>query len=183
MPTQQTNQPPELILDKPVVLVGLMGVGKTTVGRRLAARLQLPFTDADEEIEKAAGLSIAEMFSRYGEAAFRDGERRVIQRLMTGPVQVIATGGGAFVDAETRQQILMHGIAVWLTADIDLLVERTARRENRPLLQHGNPRDVLTDLLARRTPAYQQAPIHVMSERGPHDQSVDAIIAALKDFK
>jgi shikimate kinase len=182
MPTQQTNQPPELNLAKPVVLVGLMGAGKTTVGRRLALRLHLPFTDADEEIEKAAGLSIADMFARYGEAAFRDGERRVIQRLMSGPVQVIATGGGAFVDEQTRTQILAHGIAIWMKADVDVLVERTARRDIRPLLRQGNPREILTDLLAKRTPAYEQAPIHVISERGPHDHSVDRIIAALKDF-
>jgi shikimate kinase len=183
MPTQQTNQPPALTIAKPIVLVGLMGAGKTTVGRRLAARLHLPFTDADDEIEKAAGFSIAEMFARYGEPAFRDGERRVIQRLMAGPTQVIATGGGAFVDPGTRALILARGIAIWLQADIDLLVERTARRGTRPLLADGNPRQILTDLLTIRTPAYQQAPIHVKSDRGPHDQSVEAIIAALKDMQ
>jgi shikimate kinase len=182
MPTQQTNQPLALSIAKPIVLVGLMGAGKTTVGRRLAARLHLPFTDADDEIEKAAGLSIAEMFSRYGEPAFRDGERRVIQRLMAGPTQVIATGGGAFVDPVTRALILAHAIAIWLQADIDLLVERTARRDTRPLLASGDPRTILTELLAVRTPAYEQAPIHVRSDRGPHELSVETIIAALKDM-
>jgi shikimate kinase len=182
MPTQQTNQPPEVGIDKPIVLVGLMGVGKTTVGRRLAARLHLPFTDADEEIEKAADLSINEIFTRYGELAFRDGERRVIQRLMNGQAQVIATGGGAFADPVTRELILARGVAIWLQADIDVLVERTARRGSRPLLLNGDPYTILSDLLADRTPAYRQAQIHVKSERGPHDISVDAIIAALKDI-
>jgi shikimate kinase len=180
MPTQQTNPLPELTVQKPIVLVGLMGAGKSTVGRRLAARLHLPFVDADDEIEKAAGLSVAEMFTRYGEAAFRDGERRVIQRLMAGPVQVIATGGGAFVDESTRQLILADGIAIWLQADIEVLVERTARRDQRPLLHHGNPHDILTDLLEKRRPAYQQAPIHITSGHGPHEQSVESIIVALK---
>ncbi len=182
MPTQQTNQPREPGINKPIVLVGIMGVGKTTVGRRLAARLQLPFTDADEEIEKAAGLGISEMFARYGEPAFRDGERRVIQRLMNGQTQVIATGGGAFADPATRELILARGIAIWLQADIDVLVERTARRNSRPLLLNGDARKILSELLAMRTPAYRQAQIHVKSERGPHDLSVDTIIAALKDF-
>ncbi len=182
MPTQQTNQPPELVLHKPIVLVGLMGAGKTTLGRRLAARLQLPFTDADEEIEKAAGLSVSEIFARYGEPAFRDGERRVIQRLMAGPPQIIATGGGAFVDPATRQLILARGISIWLQADVDVLVERTQRRDTRPLLQHGNPAEILADLLIKRTPAYEQAPIHIKSGRGPHDQNIDSIIAALKDL-
>jgi shikimate kinase len=182
MPTQQTNASLLAHPPKPIVLVGLMGAGKTTLGRRLAARLALPFVDADEEIEQAAGLSIAEMFDRFGEAAFRDGERRVIARLMAGPVQVIATGGGAFVDAQTRALILDRGIAIWLQADIEVLVERTARRDTRPLLKNADARTVLTDLMQKREPAYALAPIHVKSGRGPHDASVDTIIAALKDF-
>jgi shikimate kinase len=181
MATQHTNADPGLTLPKPLVLVGLMGVGKTSIGKRLAARLELDFVDADEEIEKAAGHSIAEIFERFGEPAFRDGERRVIQRLMTGPVQVVATGGGAFADDDTRALILDKGIAVWLQADIDVLVERTARRDTRPLLKHGDPRTVLSELLARRAPAYAQAPIHVSSGHGPHDLSVEAILTALKD--
>ncbi len=182
MPTQQTNIEPVTAPAKSIVLVGLMGAGKTTLGKRLAARLNLPFVDADEEIERAAGLSIAEIFARFGEPAFRDGERRVIARLISGPVQVIATGGGAFVDAQTRALILASGIAIWLQADIDVLVERTARRDTRPLLKTGDPKVVLTDLLHQRTPAYAQAHIHVKSGRGPHDASVDTILAAVKDI-
>jgi shikimate kinase len=165
--------------DRPLVLVGLMGVGKSTVGRRLAARLGLPFVDADTEIERAAGLSIAEIFERYGEAHFRDGERRVIARLIDGTPKVIATGGGAFINDETRALILDRATAVWLDADIDTLVERTGRRNHRPLLRGRNPRDVLTELAAKRNPIYAQAPIHITSRPAPHDATVRAILAAL----
>jgi shikimate kinase len=168
-------------LTKPVVLVGLMGVGKSTIGRRLSAYLHMPFVDADEEIEKAAGCTISEIFARFGEPAFRDGERRVIRRLMDGRPQVIATGGGAFADAETRELILSHGIAVWLQADIDVLVERTARRNTRPLLQNGDPREVLTQLASVRNPFYAQAPIHVTSGRGPHETTVTEILRRLAE--
>jgi shikimate kinase len=167
-------------LDRPVVLVGLMGVGKSTVGRRLAARLALPFVDADTEIERAAGMSIAEIFERYGEPYFRDGERRVIARLIDGTPKVIATGGGAFINDETRALILDRAIAVWLDADIDTLVERTGRRNHRPLLRDRNAREVLTELAARRNPIYAQAPIHVESRPAPHDATVRAILAALQ---
>ena len=167
-------------LDRPLVLVGLMGVGKSTVGRRLAARLGLPFVDADSEIERAAGLSIAEIFERYGEAYFRDGERRVIARLIDGSPKVIATGGGAFINDETRALILARGIAVWLDADLDTLVERTGRRNHRPLLRDRNARDVLAELAAKRNPIYAQAPIHVESRPAPHDATVRAILAALQ---
>ena len=156
-----------------------MGVGKSTIGRRLASRLNMPFVDADEEIERAAGLSISEIFERYGEQTFRDGERRVIQRLIDGNVKVIATGGGAFVQDETRQLILDHSIAVWIDADINILVERTSRRNTRPLLRNGDPKEILSNLAASRTPYYAQAPIHIRSGRGPHDAAVDAIITAL----
>jgi len=166
-------------LDRPIVLVGLMGVGKSTIGRRLATRLGLPFVDADEEIERAAGLSIADIFDTMGEPAFRDGERRVIRRLMSGEPQVIATGGGAFVDAETRDLILADGIAVWLQADIDVLVERTGRRTTRPLLRQGDPRAILMALLEKREPFYAQAPVHVRTGRGPHDDGVNSVLAAL----
>lgn len=162
-----------------VVLVGLMGVGKSSVGRRLAQRLSMPFFDADEEIERAAGCTIPEIFERYGESAFREGERRVIARLINGKPAVIATGGGAFVDAATRKLVLEAATAVWLRADIDVLVERTARRDNRPLLKRGNPREILTELLAARAPAYAQAPIHVSSGRGAHEHTVDQILRAL----
>ncbi len=164
-----------------IVLVGLMGVGKTTIGRRLAHQLGLDFVDADEEIEKAAGCNIADIFERFGEPGFRDGERRVIHRLMAGARQVIATGGGAFVDPETRALILAEGLAIWLDADINILVDRTAKRNTRPLLQTGDPRDVLTRLAEARKPFYQQAHIHISSNRSPHDVTVQSILCAMKD--
>ena len=166
-------------LDRPIVLVGLMGVGKTTVGRRLAQRLALPFIDADEEIEAAAGMSIAEIFERYGEPFFRDGERRVIARLIDGKPKVIATGGGAFMNEETRALILDRATAVWLDADIDTLVERVKRRQTRPLLKGKDPRQVLRELAATRNPIYALAPIRVRSEPSPHDATVRAILRAL----
>lgn len=163
----------------PIVLVGMMGVGKSTVGRRLAARLGLSFVDADEEIEKAAGMSVSEIFERYGETHFRDGERRVIARLMDGAPKVIATGGGAFMQDETRQLILGQATAVWLDADIDVLVDRVSRREGRPLLKNRDPRAVLTELAAVRNPVYALAPIHVKSIAAPHDVAVDRIMEQL----
>ena len=173
---KDTNDAP----DRAVVLVGLMGVGKSTVGRRLASRLGLPFVDADTEIEQAAGMTIAEIFDRYGEAHFRDGERRVIARLIDGTPKVVATGGGAFINDETRALILDRAIAVWLDADIETLVERTSRRGHRPLLRDRDPREVLTELAAKRNPIYAQAPIHVESRPAPHDATVKAILAALQ---
>ena len=163
----------------PIVLVGMMGVGKSTVGRRLAARLGLSFVDADEEIEKAAGMTITEIFARYGEPHFRDGERRVIGRLMDGAPKVIATGGGAFIQDETRGLILDHATAVWLDADIDILVDRVSRRESRPLLQGRDHRAVLIDLAAIRNPFYALAPIHVKSAAAPHDVTVERIMEQL----
>jgi len=164
---------------RPIVLVGLMGVGKSTVGKRLASRLRLPFVDADNEIEAAAGLSIAEIFERFGEAHFRDGERRVIARLVAGKPKVVATGGGAFMNEQTRKLILDTAIAVWLDADIDVLVERVGRRDTRPLLTGRDPAEVLRHLAAERNPIYALAPIHVRSEPLPHDATVQAIIEAL----
>ena len=163
----------------PIVLVGMMGVGKSTVGRRLAARLGVAFVGADEEIEKAAGLSITEIFARYGEPHFRDGERRVIARLMDGAPKVIATGGGAFMQDDTRALILDQATAIWLDADIDVLVDRVSRREGRPLLKDRDPRTVLTDLAAVRNPVYALAPIHVKSIAAPHDTTVDRIMEHL----
>lgn len=165
---------------RPIVLIGLMGVGKTTIGRRLAARLGLPFVDADAEIESAAGMSIADIFDRFGEPYFRDGERRVIARLVDGRRTVIATGGGAFMNAETRALILARATAVWLRADIDTLVARVARRDDRPLLHGRDARTVLTELSAVRDPVYAQAPIHVLSQPAPHEATVDAIVKALR---
>lgn len=164
---------------RPVTLVGLMGVGKTTIGRRLAARLDLPFVDADAEIEVASGMAVSEIFARFGEAHFRDGERRVIARLIDGAPKVIATGGGAFIDDETRTLILARTRAVWLDADIATLVERVRRRDTRPLLKGKDPAEVLTALAAVRNPIYAQAPIHIGSKRGPHTETVDSIIQAL----
>jgi shikimate kinase len=164
---------------RPVVLVGLMGVGKSTVGRRLAGRLHLPFVDADREIEQAAGLTISDIFARFGEEGFRDGERRVIARLIDGKPKVIATGGGAFMNDQTRALILERATAVWLDADIDVLVERVSRRDDRPLLRDRDPKEALIELSAKRNPVYALAPIHVRSEPLPHDATVDAILKAL----
>jgi len=176
-PQQQPR--PEAPAARTIVLVGLMGVGKTTVGRRLAARLHLPFIDADHEIEQAAGMTISEMFERFGEAAFRDGERRVIARLIDGSPRVLATGGGAFMHPETRALILDQATAVWLDADIDVIAERVGRREGRPLLKGRDPREVLSELAATRNPVYALAPIHVRSQAHPHEVTVETIIKAL----
>lgn len=170
----------DITLDRPIVLVGLMGVGKSTVGRRVAARLGIPFVDADDEIEAAAGMSISEIFSHYGEAVFRDGERRVIRRLLDSQVKVIATGGGAFIQEETRALILEHGLAIWLHAEIDILVERTGRRDHRPLLKGKNPGHVLAQLAATRNPLYALAPIHIRSEQGLHEIVVESVLNALR---
>jgi shikimate kinase len=169
-------------ITRPVVLVGLMGVGKTTVGRKLARLLARDFVDADEAIAEAAQLTIPEIFEQFGEAYFRDGERRVIARLIAEGHGVIATGGGAFVDPATRALILEKGIAVWIDADIDTLVKRTARRQSRPLLKNGNPREILTRLAAERAPFYAEAPIRVVSKNGPHLETAHAIIEAIDQW-
>jgi shikimate kinase len=162
-----------------LVLVGMMGVGKSTVGRRLAHRLGLPFVDADDAIIAAASMTIQEIFDLHGEAAFRDGERRVIARLIDGEPKVIATGGGAFMQAETRALILERATAIWLNADIDVLVERVSRKEGRPLLKDRDPRTVLMELAAVRNPVYAMAPVHVTSSATPHEATVDQILEAL----
>jgi shikimate kinase len=167
-------------LDKTIVLVGMMGSGKSAVGRRLAAALGVPFRDADSEIEAAAGCSVDEIFSRYGESAFRDGERKVVSRLLEGPPQVLATGGGAFVDAKTRGRIKTQAISVWLKADLDLLAERVARKATRPLLKGANQREVLEKLMIERAAIYAQADITVESDAGPHDAIVKRIMTALE---
>ena len=169
-------------LDRPVVLVGLMGVGKSTVGRRLAKRLGLSFVDSDSEIEDAAGYPAAEIFERYGERDFRDGERRLVARLIEGDVRVIATGGGAYVDPATRKLLNDRAITVWLDAPIDILTERTSRRDTRAQLRNGDPKAVLEKLDHERRPSYAEAHIHVRSGDGAHRDVVEAIVQALEDF-
>jgi len=165
--------------EKPIALIGLMGAGKSTVGRRLARRIGLPFVDADQEIETAAGMSIAEIFERHGEAYFRDGERRVLARLVAGPPRVIATGGGAFMNDVTRALILERCIAIWLDAGIEMLAERVGRRDHRPLLKGKDPRILLQGLAETRGPVYAQAHLTVRGGAMPHEKMVDRILAAL----
>jgi shikimate kinase len=168
-----------LKLPRSLVLVGLMGAGKSCIGRRLATRLTLPFVDADNEIEAAAGCSISEIFAKFGEPAFRAGERRVVCRLLDGPLCVLATGGGAFMDAETRQLIKEKSISVWLRADLDLLTKRTAGRDHRPLLKTGNPRDILHGLMQKRYGTYALADITVDSADRPPDVTVGRVLTAV----
>ncbi|MEE8444741.1 MAG: shikimate kinase [Alphaproteobacteria bacterium] len=166
-------------LEKSVVLVGMMGAGKSWVGRRLAVRLGVTFTDADAEIEAAAGCSIEDIFELHGESAFREGERRVIARILDGPPIVLATGGGAFMESETRDKIRQCATSIWLRTDIEALLKRVARRNNRPLLKNGDPREILERLLAERTPAYELADITVDSDTSGRDTTVETVLAAL----
>ncbi len=172
---------PRLPAGKSLVLIGLMGAGKSSVGRRLAKVLDLPFVDADEEVERAAGCSIEDIFRLYGETAFRDGEERVIARLLEAGPQVLATGGGAFMNPRTRERIDETAVSVWLRADLDLLVRRTARRGGRPLLAHGNPRETLERLIAERYPVYAEADITIDTTDENIELMVDRILAALAD--
>lgn len=173
-------------IDRPLVLVGMMGVGKTTVGKKLSAMLHLPFVDADEEIERAAHMPIPEIFTTYGEPYFRDGERRVIARLVGNgrftDRKVLSTGGGAFCDEATRSLLLDKGIAIWLDCDVETLVERVGRKDNRPLLKTGNPREILTRLKEERAPFYSQAPIHVVSGAQPHHVTANKILKAIDQW-
>jgi shikimate kinase len=164
-----------------VVLVGMMGAGKSSIGRRLAARLAVPFADADNEIEVAHRLSIPDIFSTYGEAYFRAGETRVIARLLDGGPQVLATGGGAFMHPDTRSAIAAHGVSVWLKAEFDVLMRRIKRRQDRPLLKTEDPGETLRALMAERYPVYGQADITIVSREVPHDKIVDEIVDALAD--
>jgi shikimate kinase len=171
---------PHFHVPRTIVLVGLMGAGKTNIGRRLAQRLGLPFVDADSEIESAAGETIEEIFERRGEAVFREGERKVIARLLGNPVHVLATGGGAFMDGETRALIRQRGISVWLRADLELLYQRVSRRNNRPLLKQGNPRETLARLIEQRYPVYAQADITVETIDGPPEATMERVMTALE---
>ena len=162
-----------------IVLVGLMGAGKTSVGRRLAEKMDLPFVDADHEIEVAAGKSVAEIFADHGEEYFREGERRVIARLLENGCQVLATGGGAYMNQETRDGIKDHAISIWLKADFDILLKRVSKRNDRPLLRNEDPGDVLRRLIEVRYPVYAQADITVESRDVQHGQMVNDVIHAL----
>jgi shikimate kinase len=157
----------------------MMGAGKSSIGRRLATRLKVPFRDADSEIERAAGCSIAEIFARYGEGAFRDGERKVIDRLLGEPPHVLATGGGAFIDPVTRARMKDSAVSVWIKAPVDVLLARVKRKEDRPLLKTGNPREVLERLLKEREPIYAEADLAIESENGPHAETVERIVAQM----
>lgn len=169
-----------LKLDKIVVLVGLMGAGKTCIGKRLAQDLGLAFIDADHAIEEAAGCTIPEIFAKHGEASFRDGERRVIARLLDDPPHVLATGGGAFMDPVTRAKIAERGVSIWLRASLDILMRRTARRNNRPLLKRGSRRETLERLIAERYPVYGEADITVDSADAPPEVTVERVLTALE---
>jgi shikimate kinase len=179
-----THPPPEADITaalglRSVVLVGMMGAGKSTIGRRLAARLRLPFTDADNEIETAAGMSIAEIFETHGEPYFRDGEARVIARILDGGPIVLATGGGAFMREETRNRIRDKAISIWLKADTDIIMRRVRRRADRPLLQTADPEATVNRLLGEREPVYQNADLTIASRDVPHDRIVDECLEAL----
>ena len=166
-------------IDKPIALIGMMGVGKSTIGRKLAGALEVPFVDADGEIENAAQLSVSEIFERFGEDYFRDGERRVIARLVGEDRSVIATGGGAFISEETRRLLLDETITIWLDCDTEVLVERVTRKDTRPLLRDGDPGEIITRLKQEREQYYSQAPIHITSRTGPHQQTVNSILKAI----
>jgi shikimate kinase len=166
-------------LTRIVALVGMMGAGKSALGRRLATRLDVPFRDTDAEIVKAAGCGIPEIFSRYGEAAFRDCERKVVSRLLEDPPHVLATGGGAFMDADLRERIRQCAVSVWITAPVEVLLERVKRKDDRPLLKSGDPREVLERLLQERGPVYATADITVTSDDIPHTETVERMLAEL----
>jgi len=166
-----------------IVLVGLMGVGKTTVGRRLAAALGLPFFDADREIEKSAGRNVSDIFADFGESAFREGERKVVIRILSGQPCVLATGGGAFMDAVIREEISKRGTSIWLRAELDELLRRTKKRDTRPLLRTDDPKKILMQLMTERNPVYATADLVVDSDQGSHSITVNAIVRALNAYE
>ena len=165
---------------KVIVLIGLMGAGKTSIGRKLAEKLNMGFVDADEEIVKAAGCSIPDIFKSYGESAFRDVEERVIKRLLTEGTGVLASGGGAYINPKIRDAISQHGYCIWLKASLDILVKRTAKRTGRPLLKPGDPREILRDLMDKRYPVYARADLTVETGAKTVDQTLHAILDSLK---
>lgn len=176
-----TRKHPEFHCTRAVVLVGMMGAGKTTVGRRLAPRLGLPFFDADAEIEKAAGMTVSDLFQLHGEKSFRDGEAKVIKRLLEGPAHVLATGGGAVTHPSTRELINKRSVSIWIRADIDTVVRRATRRGTRPLLKSGDPRETIRRLAVERQEFYATADIHVDSQPGPHANTVSLILEKLEN--
>ena len=169
-------------MSRTIALVGLMGAGKSTVGRRLAEKVGRDFFDSDDEIEKAAGLSVTDIFNIHGEDEFRRGEQQVLRRLLEQPPHVLATGGGAYLNAETRELMRERAVTVWLNADLDTLWRRVSKRNTRPLLRRPDAKQVLTDLLEAREPIYSQADLVVPSKEGPHSQTVNAILKALKSW-
>lgn len=164
---------------KPLVLIGLMGAGKSTIGRRLAKQIGWRFVDSDEEIEAAAGCSIADIFTIHGEPIFRDLEKRVIARLVTEAPMVLATGGGAWIQPGVREIIKQHATTVWLRAELDVLTDRVSKRNHRPLLETGDKREILDKLMQERYPIYQEADVIIDSSQGPHESVVERVIAAL----
>lgn len=180
MPARRKSSP-DVVCRRTVALVGMMGAGKTTIGRRLAPRLGLSFVDADAAIEEAAGMSVSDYFAVHGEAEFRKGEAQVIDRLLSGPPIVLATGGGALTTPETRARIAERAVSVWLTTDVATILRRATRRDTRPLLRDGDPKAVIERLLEARTPFYAAADITIESRPGPHERTVEAILAALAD--
>ncbi len=182
-PLAESDPARALALDRPLVLVGLMGAGKTRVGKRLSERLGLPFIDTDQEIEKDHGKTIAELFAVMGEPAFREGERRFISRILQGDIAIVAAGGGAFMDARTRAKIRECATALWLRADLDTLVSRTARSKKRPLLNGVDPAAKLAELMTIRHPVYEEADIVVESLPGPVEQTVEAVLDALRQYR
>jgi len=170
-----------LVLPKSLILVGMMGAGKSSIGWRIAKKLGLEFYDSDQEVERAAGCSVADIFQTWGEKAFRDTERRVIKRLLTEKVQVISTGDSAFIDEENRDLIKEHAISLWLRANPDILYERVIRRDTRPLLNEGDPREILQEMVDKRYPIYGEADLIVDSNDDAHEATVDRVIEALKE--
>jgi shikimate kinase len=182
MKTKSKRYSTSLVLPKTLVLVGMMGAGKSSIGWRIAQKLGVPFHDTDQEVERAAGCSVADIFETWGEKAFRDAERRVIKRLLNSPVQVISTGDGAFVETESRELIKENAISLWLRADPEILYERVIRRDTRPLLFDGDARQILEEMIERRYPIYAKADLIVESNDDAHEATVERVMEALKDY-